>query len=101
MARAFKALIDASMKSLRERTVGADLLVKMHSFTGLDVPITAQHFLTYRWDKTSVADGTLVTSIKYVMLPNTKPPSPQGHYFVGNEEPLINTVANWLAEQRL
>jgi len=54
----FKALMDASMKSLRDRTVGADLPVKMHSFTGQDVPITAQHFLTYRWDKTSVADGT-------------------------------------------
>jgi pimeloyl-ACP methyl ester carboxylesterase len=133
----FMALIDASMKSLRDRTVGADLPVKMHSFTGQDVPTTAQHFLTYRWEKTSVADGTfwihripnpillvrdqadaiippfepymllsaahsegsLVTSIKYVMLPNTKPASPQGHYFIGNEQLLISTVAGWLAEQ--
>jgi pimeloyl-ACP methyl ester carboxylesterase len=133
----FKALIDASMKSLRDRTVGADLPVKMHAFTGQDVPTTAQHFLTYRWEKTSVADGTfwinripnpillvrdqadaiippfepymllsaahsegsLVTSIRYVMLPNTKPPSPQGHYFIGNEQLLISTVAGWLADQ--
>jgi hypothetical protein len=29
------------------------------------------------------SDGSLVTSIKYVMLSNTKPPSPQGHYFIG------------------
>src|ERR1700704_5484862 len=135
----FKALIDASMKSLRDRTVSADLPVKMHAFTGQDVPTTAQHFLTYRWEKTSVADGTfwinripnpillvrdqadaiiapfepymllsaahsegsLVTSIKYVMLPNTKPPSPQGHYFIGNEQLLISTVAGWLTEQHL
>jgi pimeloyl-ACP methyl ester carboxylesterase len=135
----FTALIDASKKSLRERTLAADLPVKMHSFTGQDVPMTAQHFLTYRWDKTSVADGTfwisriptpvllvrdqadafiapfepymllsaahaegsLVPSIKYVMLPNAKPPSPQSHYFVGNEAPLIDAVADWLAEQRL
>jgi pimeloyl-ACP methyl ester carboxylesterase len=135
----FKELMDASMKSLRDRTVGADLPVKMHSFTGQDVPITAQHFLTYRWDKTSVADGTfwisripnpillvrdqadafipafessmllsaahsegsLVTNIKYAMLPNAKPPSPQSHYFIGNEQPLISTVASWLAEQHL
>ncbi len=43
----FKALIDASMKSLRERTVDADLPIKMHAFTGQDVPTTAQHFLTF------------------------------------------------------
>jgi hypothetical protein len=105
-------LIDASMKSLRESTLATDLPVKMHSFTGQDVPITGQHFLSYRWDTTSVADGTfwisripapillvrdqadaiipafeasmllsaahsegsLVKSIKYVMLPNAGPP---------------------------
>ena len=135
----FKALIDASMKSLRDRTLAADLPVKMHTFTGQDVPTTGQHFLTYRWDKTSVADGTFwinripnaillvrdqadaiippfesyillsaahsegspVKSIKYVMLPNTRPSSPQSHYFIGNEQPLINTVAGWLGEQHL
>jgi pimeloyl-ACP methyl ester carboxylesterase len=135
----FSALIDASAKALRGGTLGAELPVKMHSFTGQDVPITAQHFLTYRWDKTSVADGTfwihripnsillvrdqsdafippfepymllsaahsegsLVAGIKYVMLPNSKPPSPQSHYFIGNEQALINAVAGWLAEQRL
>jgi pimeloyl-ACP methyl ester carboxylesterase len=135
----FKALIDASAKSLRDRIHDVDLPIKMRSFTGQDVPITAQHFLTYRWDKTSVADGTfwinripspillvrdqadafipsfepymllsaahsegsLVTSIKYVMLPNTKPPNPQSHYFIGNELPLISAVAGWLAEQHL
>jgi pimeloyl-ACP methyl ester carboxylesterase len=135
----FKALIEASLKSLRDRTAETELPVKMHSFTGQDASITAQHFLTYRWDRTSVADGTfwihripnpillvrdqadafipafeasmllsaaqsegsLVASIKYVMLPNTKPPSPQGHYFIGNEQPLINAVAGWLSEQRL
>jgi pimeloyl-ACP methyl ester carboxylesterase len=135
----FKALIDASMASVRDRTVGAELPVKMHSFTGQDVPTTAQHFLTYRWEQTSVADGTfwirripkpilmvrdqadaiiapfepymllsaahsegsLVTSIKYVMLPNTKPPSPQGHYFIGNEQPLIDVIAGWLADRHM
>jgi hypothetical protein len=47
------------------------------------------------------SEGSLVTTVKYVMLPNTKPPSPQGHYFIGNEQPLINVVAGWLAEQHL
>jgi pimeloyl-ACP methyl ester carboxylesterase len=135
----FRALIDASLTSLRDGTYGADLPVKLHSFTGHDVPITGQHFLTYRWEKTSVADGTfwisripkpillvrdqadafvpqfelqmllsaansegsLATSIKSVVLPNALPPSPQGHYFVGNEAPLIEVVAAWLDEQRL
>jgi hypothetical protein len=47
------------------------------------------------------SEGSLVTSIKYVMLSNSKPPSPQGHYFIGNEQSLISTVAGWLAEQHL
>lgn len=54
----FRALIDASLKSLRDGTDEAELPVKLHSFTGQDVPITGRHFLTYRWEKTSVADGT-------------------------------------------
>jgi hypothetical protein len=30
----------------------------MRYYTGQDVPVTGQHFLTYRWSATSVADGT-------------------------------------------
>ena len=54
----FKGLIDAAMKSLRDGTLDKVLPVKMHYFTGQDVPTTGQHFLTYRWSETSVADGT-------------------------------------------
>jgi pimeloyl-ACP methyl ester carboxylesterase len=54
----FKALIDAAMKSLRDGTLDKVLPVKMHYFTGQDVLTTGQHFLTYRWSETSVADGT-------------------------------------------
>ena len=135
----FQKLIEASMKSLRDGTLEQVLPVKMRYLMGQDSPVTGQHFLTYRWDKTSVADGTfwihriprpillvrdqsdglvqpfepytllsaahtegsLVTSITYVMLPNTKPPSPQGHYFIGNEQPLISALAGWLGEQHL
>ena len=134
----FSELIEASMRSLREGTYDADLPVRLHSFTGHDVPITGRHFLTYRWEKTSVADGTfwisripksillirdqadafvpqfelqmllsaaraegsLATSVTSVALPNAQPPSPQGHYFVGNETTLVETVAAWLDEQR-
>jgi pimeloyl-ACP methyl ester carboxylesterase len=54
----FKGLIDAAMKSLRDGTLDQVLPVKMHYFTGQDVAVTGQHFLTYRWSETSVADGT-------------------------------------------
>jgi pimeloyl-ACP methyl ester carboxylesterase len=59
----FQALIDASMKSLRDGTPNEVLPVKMRFSTpvsqaGNESPITGQHFLTYRWERTSVADGT-------------------------------------------
>ena len=107
--------------------------------TGQEVPITGQHFLTYRWEQTSVADGTywihriplpillvrdqadglvqpfeshqllsaahsegsLVTNVRYVLLPDAKPPDRDGHLFIGNEQPLTETVLSWLAEQHL
>ena len=135
----FKALIDASMKALRNGTLGEYLPVRMRGIIGQEVPITGQHFLTYRWEQTSVADGTywihriplpilmvrdqadglvqpfepyqllsaahsegsLVTNIRYVLLPDAKPPSGDGHQFIGNEQPLTETVLSWLAEQHL
>jgi pimeloyl-ACP methyl ester carboxylesterase len=58
----FRDLIDASMKSLREGTHDQVLPVKMRfsiavsattASAGPDLPVTGQHFLSYRWDKTS------------------------------------------------
>ena len=54
----FKCLIDAAMTTLRDGTLDKTLPVKMRYYTGQDVPVTGQHFLTYRWSATSVADGT-------------------------------------------
>jgi len=54
----YKSLTDAAMKSLRDGTLDKVLPVKMRYFTGQDVAVTGQHVLTYRWDKSSVADGT-------------------------------------------
>jgi hypothetical protein len=59
----FRALIDASMKALRDSTPNQVLPVKMRfsnpvSPAAQEAPITGQHFLTYRWERTSVADGT-------------------------------------------
>ena len=144
----FRALIEASLISLREGTLDQVLPVKMSFSTpvssttasaGPDIPITGQHFLTYRWDRTSVADGTfwiqriprpilivrdqsdavvqpfephmllsatqsegsLVTSIDYVLLPSAKPLTLSGHYFAGNEQPLTDVIAKWLADRGL
>jgi pimeloyl-ACP methyl ester carboxylesterase len=135
----FQKLIDTSLKALRDGKLDEVLPVKMHYFTGQDSPVTGQHFLTYRWDKTSVADGTfwihripkpillvrdqsdgliqpfepymllgaahsegsLATSIDFVLLPDSKPVSLKGHYFDGNEQPLTDTITNWLANHNL
>jgi pimeloyl-ACP methyl ester carboxylesterase len=144
----FRALIEASLISLREGTLDQVLPVKMRFSTpvssttasaGPDIPITGQHFLTYRWDRTSVADGTfwisriprpilivrdqsdavvhpfephmllsaaqsegsLVTSIDYVLLPSARPLCLNGHYFAGNEQPLTDVITKWLADRGL
>lgn len=129
----------AAMASLRNGTVADIMPVKMRSYTGQEMPMTAQHFLTYRAEETSTADGTfwirritqpilmvrneadaviqrfepnmllaaaqapgsLVPSIRFVMLPNKSPPSLASHYFSDNKEVLIDTVSSWLAAQGL
>jgi hypothetical protein len=101
---------------------------------GQDVPVTGQHFLTYRFDRTSLADGTfwirhipkpilivrdqsdgvvlpfephmlvsaahsegsLVTSVDLVVLPDANPVSLKGHYFDGNEQPLTDVSRSGL-----
>ena len=54
----FRALSEAAFRSLRDGRADAVLPVRMGWITGQPVPLTAQHFLTYRWEPTSVADGT-------------------------------------------
>jgi hypothetical protein len=135
----FRQLFDAALKALRDGKADQVLPVRMGWITGQKVPLTGQHFLTYRWEPSSVADGTywirriphpilmvrdagdvivqpfepymllsaataegsLVPSIKLVVLPNPKGPSPAAHFFSDNQQQLVDTVAAWLAEQRL
>lgn len=54
----FSALVNASHKALREGQLAEIMNVKMGWFTGQQVPVTAQHFLTYRSEASSTADGT-------------------------------------------
>jgi pimeloyl-ACP methyl ester carboxylesterase len=44
------------------------------------------------------AEGSLVPQIRYVLLPNPRPPSVEGHIFADNTGPLAEAIASWLAE---
>jgi pimeloyl-ACP methyl ester carboxylesterase len=136
---AYKALAEASAKALQAGHAGDLLPIKMPYLGGTQTPVTAQHFLTYRDERTSAADGTywirripypillardqsdgvvlpfepymllsaahaegsLVPSISYVIVPDTHPTSAAGHIFTDNTPALIDTVTHWLAEQHL
>jgi pimeloyl-ACP methyl ester carboxylesterase len=128
-------LLDAAMKSLREGKDAEIMPVQMYWITGQKVPMTGRHFLTYRSENSSPADGTywirrvpypvlivrdegdaiveafepnmllaaattagsLVPSVKYVLLPN-KARGPAEHNFVSNRQALVDTVSGWLTE---
>jgi len=134
-----KALAGASREALKAGTPAENLPIKMRWISGVETPVTPQHFLTYRDEQASAADGTywisriprpilvlrdeadgvvlpfepymllgaaqtegsLVPSIKYVLLPNNRPPSREGHIFTDNTEALTDAVAAWLGEQQL
>ena len=54
----YKALIEASLDALRSGKIAEILPIKMRWIGGVQTPVTAQHFLTYRDEQTSAADGT-------------------------------------------
>jgi hypothetical protein len=47
------------------------------------------------------AEGSLVPSITYEIMPDERPASPAGHIFTDNTQPLIDAITRWLAEQHL
>jgi hypothetical protein len=47
------------------------------------------------------AEGSLVPSINYVVVPDQHLPSAAGHVFTDNTQPLIDAISAWLAEQHL
>jgi len=127
------------MKSLREGKDGEIMPVQMNWITGQKVPMTGRHFLSYRGENSSAADGTywiariphpilmlrdqadgiilpfephmllsaahaegsLVPSISYVVVPDQHPVGAAGHVFTDNTQPLIDAISAWLAEQHL
>lgn len=59
----------ASATALAQGNVGDPLPVKMRSYNGQELNITAQHFLTYRAEETSTADGTYwIKRVPYPVL---------------------------------
>src|SRR4029078_1899875 len=54
----YRALYDSAEQQLRVGKPGENMPVEMNWRGRKSMPMSAQHFLTYRWDGTSVADGT-------------------------------------------
>jgi pimeloyl-ACP methyl ester carboxylesterase len=54
----YKALAEASLGALKAGKAAEILPIKMRWLGGVETPVTAQHFLTYRNEQTSAADGT-------------------------------------------
>jgi pimeloyl-ACP methyl ester carboxylesterase len=135
----YRALAGASREALQAGKAAEVLPMRMRWLGGVETPVTPQHFLTYRDEQASAADGTywisriprpililrdeadgivlpfepymllsaaraegsLVPSIRYVLLPNQRPPSREGHIFAYTTEALTDAVSAWLAEQHL
>lgn len=134
----YKALSEGALDALKAGHASDILPLKMPYF-GRQTPVTAQHFLTYRDEQTSAADGTywvpriphpilllrdqadgvvlpfepymllsaahaegsLVPSIAYEVVPDQHPPSAAGHIFTNNTPPLIDAISRWLLDQHL
>jgi alpha-beta hydrolase superfamily lysophospholipase len=63
------ALFGAAMTQLREGKAAELMPVQMSWITGQKVPMSAQHFLTYRWENSSAADGTYwIRRVPYPVL---------------------------------
>ena len=60
-----------------------------------------QAFEPYMLLAAATSPGSLAPSAKLVVLPNPKEPSPAAHFFADNQKALVDTVSNWLAEQKL
>jgi pimeloyl-ACP methyl ester carboxylesterase len=135
----YAVLAKAARDALRADKPATLLPLAMRWIGGRRVPVTAQHFLTYRDDLASAADttwwiariprpilllrdeadgvvlpfepymllsaarraGSLVPDIRYVLLPNPRPPSAKGHVFADNTGKLAEAISTWLAERGL
>jgi hypothetical protein len=81
---------------LRIPRIPRSILIVRDEADGVVLP-----FEPYMLLSAAQAEESLVPSIKYVLLPNPRPPSREGHIFADNPEALIDAVAAWLLEQQL
>jgi len=59
----------AAVKNFRDGKAAEVMPVRMSWITGQKVPMTAQHFLSYRWENSSTADGTYwIRRVPYPIL---------------------------------
>lgn len=58
-------------------------------------------FEPYTLLSSATSPGSLVPSIKFVVLPDAKGPNPGGHFFADNGKPLSELIAKWLTDQHL
>ncbi|MFC0386430.1 alpha/beta hydrolase [Muricoccus vinaceus] len=136
---AYRRLNAAARTLLREGRPAERLPSPMGYYTGERVPVTAQHFLTYRSDAVSAADGTfwirrvprpililrdaadaviqpfephmllaaasaegaLPPEARFVLLPNSRPPSLAAHSFADTGDALVEAASAWLRDQGL
>jgi dienelactone hydrolase len=56
--RKYKALAKASREALKAGIAAENLPIKMRWIGGVETPVTPRHFLTYRDEQASAADGT-------------------------------------------
>jgi pimeloyl-ACP methyl ester carboxylesterase len=62
---------------------------------------TIAPFEPYMLLSAATSPGSLVPSIKYVVLPNPMGINPRGHQFLDNRQPLVEAITGWLSDQHL
>jgi hypothetical protein len=45
------------------------------------------------------APGSLVPNVKYALIADPKGPNPRGHRFSDSQQPLADTIAEWLQDK--
>ena len=63
--------------------------------------IIVPSFEPYTLLSSATSPGSLVPSIKFVVLPDAKGPNSGGHFFTDNANELSETIAGWLTDQHL
>jgi hypothetical protein len=59
------------------------------------------HFEPYMLLSTARSTGTLTPKVDFVLLPDARHVSLKGHYFEGNEQPLVDVITKWLTDLHL